>query len=347
MSLKTLSSQMLPAIESELQKQVARLNQSRTAAYHEMLTYHMGWTGEGAGPEAAGKRIRPLMVLLCAAASAGLDTDAPLDQPNWKKALPAAAAVELAHNFSLVHDDIQDNSDKRRGRPTLWTKWGMPQAINAGDGLFVLSNLAVTDLAENYPADLALRAARVLHETCLDLTRGQHMDISYEDRLDLEEDDYWPMITGKTATLLAGCCQIGAILGGAGSATEAAYRDFGLALGLAFQVQDDILGIWGDEALTGKSAASDLLEGKKSLPVLYGLGKNGPFAARWKSGPITTTNVGNVAQMLADEGASDYAQGKSKEWTAKSLSSLEQANPRGDSGAALRELADKLLGRQA
>lgn len=347
MTLKTLSSQMLPAIESELQKQVARLSQPRTAVYYEMLTYHMGWTGEGAGPEAAGKRIRPLMVLLCAAASAGLDTDAPLDQPNWKKALPAAAAVELVHNFSLVHDDIQDNSDKRRGRPTLWTKWGMPQAINAGDGLFVLSNLAVTDLAENYPADLALRAARVLHETCLDLTRGQYMDISYEERLDLGEDDYWPMITGKTAALLAGCCQMGAILGGADPATEAAYRDFGLALGLAFQVQDDILGIWGDEAVTGKSAASDLLEGKKSLPVLYGLGKNGPFAARWKSGPISPAEVQVVAQTLAEEGASDYAQKKSREWTAKALASLEQANPRGDSGAALRELADRLLGRRA
>lgn len=337
MSLKTLSSQMLPAIENELQKQVARLNQPRTAVYHEMLTYHMGWTGEGAGPEATGKRIRPLMVLLCAAASGG----------DWQSALPAAAAVELVHNFSLVHDDIQDNSDKRRGRPTLWTEWGMPQAINAGDGLFVLSNLAVTDLAENYPAETALRAARVLHETCLDLTRGQYMDISYEERLDLDEDDYWPMITGKTAALLAGCCQIGAILGGADSATEAAYRDFGLALGLAFQVQDDILGIWGDEAVTGKSAASDLLEGKKSLPVLYGLGKNGPFAQRWQSGPITPADVQSVAQTLANEGASDYAQEKSKEWTAKALASLEQVNPRGDSGAALREMADKLLGRRA
>lgn len=350
MSLKTLSSQMLPAIENELQKQVARLDQPRTAVYHEMLTYHMGWTGEGAGPEATGKRIRPLMVLLCAAAS-GLDTAAPLDQrPDtaaWEKALPAAAAVELVHNFSLVHDDIQDNSEKRRGRPTLWTKWGVPQSINAGDGLFVLSNLAASDLAERYPAESALRAARVLHETCLDLTRGQYMDISYEERLDLNEADYWPMISGKTAALLAGCCQMGAILGGAKAGAEKAYHDFGLSLGLAFQVQDDILGIWGDEAQTGKSAASDLLEGKKSLPVLYGLGKNGRFAARWQSGPIRPEEVQFVAQMLADEGASDYAQEKSKEWTDKALASLELAGPQGEAGAALRELADKLLGRQS
>jgi geranylgeranyl diphosphate synthase type I len=339
MTLKSLSAHMLPAIESELQKQVARLNHPRTAVYHEMLTYHMGWTGEGAGPEATGKRIRPLMVLLCAA---GIENG-----PDWQKALPAAAAVELVHNFSLVHDDIQDNSEKRRGRATVWTKWGIPQAINAGDGLFVLSNLAMTDLGENYAAETALHAARALHETCLDLTRGQYMDISYEERLDLSEEDYWPMISGKTAALLAGCCQIGAILGGANPATESAYRNFGLALGLAFQVQDDILGIWGDEAVTGKSAASDLLEGKKSLPVLFGLGKNGPFAQRWQSGPIGQSEVKQVAQMLADEGAIDYAQEKSRKWTEKALSSLEQANPRGEAGVALRELADRLLGRKA
>ncbi|PKN94221.1 MAG: polyprenyl synthetase [Chloroflexi bacterium HGW-Chloroflexi-6] len=344
MSLKTLSSQMLPAIESELQKQVARLDQPRTAVYHEMLTYHMGWTGQGAGSEATGKRIRPLMVLLCAAAAGSLDG---LDPHNWQSALPAAASVELVHNFSLVHDDIQDNSEKRRGRPTLWTQWGIPQSINAGDGLFVLSNLAVTDLTRAYPAETALSTARVLHETCLDLTRGQFMDISYEKRLDLSEDDYWPMISGKTAALLAGCCQMGAILGGADSATEQAYRDFGLSLGLAFQVQDDILGIWGDEAVTGKSAASDLLEGKKSLPVLYGLGKNAGFAQRWQAGPITSADVAAVAKMLADEGASDYAQDKSKEWTDKALASLEKAKPQGEAGAALRELADKLLGRKA
>jgi geranylgeranyl diphosphate synthase type I len=337
MNLKTVSSQMLPAIEGELQKQIARVNQPRTAAYHEMLTYHMGWTGEGAGAEVTGKRIRPLILLLCCAASGG----------DWQTALPAAAAVELAHNFSLVHDDIQDNSEKRRGRPTLWTKWGVPQSINTGDGLFVLSNLAITDLGQSYPAETILRAAQVLHGTCLSLTCGQHMDISYEERLDSNEDDYWPMISGKTAALLAACCQIGAILGGADHQTENAYRDFGLALGLAFQVQDDILGIWGNESLTGKSTASDLLEGKKSLPVLYGLGQNKKFAKRWKSGPITPQDVQAVAQMLAEEGASDYAQIKSKEWTDKALASLEKANPQGQAGQALRELADKLLGRKA
>ncbi len=263
MSLKKYTESMLPAIESELQRQIARLDEPRTRPFYDMLTYHMGWTGEGAGPEATGKRIRPLMVLLTTAAC----------ETEWLHAVPAAAAVELVHNFSLVHDDIQDNSDKRRGRATTWKIWGMPMAINAGDALFVLSNQAIIDLSANYPAETVVKAASVLHNTCLDLTRGQFLDMSYEKRDDLGVEDYWPMIAGKTAALLSACCHIGSILGGADESKQDAYRSFGHAVGLAFQVQDDILGIWGDEAITGKSAASDLLEGKKSLPVLHGLSK--------------------------------------------------------------------------
>lgn len=337
MSLKQLTAEMLPAIETELQRQVARLDQPRTLPFHEMLTYHMGWTGEGAGPEATGKRIRPLLVLLATAACGA----------EWRSALPAAAAVELVHNFSLVHDDIQDNSDKRRGRTTVWVKWGMPMAINVGDALFVQSNQAMIDLAQNYPAEVVVKAARVLHDTCLDLTRGQFLDMSYEKRTDLGIEDYWPMIGGKTAALLAGCVSIGAILGGADEDTLAAYRSFGNYLGLAFQVQDDILGIWGDEALTGKSAASDLVEGKKSLPVLAGLVKKGKFAARWAQGPITPAEVQAVAELLASESAYEYTHEAAKQMTDLALSSLRTADPQGEAGVALFELAEKLLGRQA
>src|SRR5215207_8666996 len=151
---------LLSAIETELQRQVARLDASRTKPFHEMLTYHMGWTGEGAGPEATGKRIRPLLVLLSSAAC-GAD---------WQSALPASAAVELVHNFSLVHDDIQDDSAKRRGRTTTWVKWGVPMAINVGDALFVLSNQAIMDLKGNYPGEVVVKAAEILHNTCLELT---------------------------------------------------------------------------------------------------------------------------------------------------------------------------------
>jgi geranylgeranyl diphosphate synthase, type I len=326
---------LLSHIEMELQRQVSRLDAPRTKPFHEMLTYHMGWTGEGAGPEAAGKRIRPLMVLLCTAA---LNKD-------WQAALPAAAAVELVHNFSLVHDDIQDNSDRRRGRPTTWVKWGMPMAINVGDALFVLSNQAIVDLKQHYPAELVVRAAEILHNTCLDLTRGQFLDMSYEERTDLGVEDYWPMVSGKTAALLSACCHIGALLGGADEGRQDAFRSFGHYLGLAFQVQDDILGIWGDEALTGKSAASDLVEGKNSLPVLAGLGADGKFATRWRQGPIQTGEVQETARLLASEGGYETALDASRQMTDLALMSLREADPEGEAGEALFELADKLLKR--
>lgn len=326
---------LLNAIESELQRQISRLDTPRTKPFHEMLTYHMGWTGEGAGPDATGKRFRPLLVLLSNAAC-GAD---------WRSALPAAAAVELVHNFSLVHDDIQDNSEKRRGRPTTWVKWGMPMAINVGDALFVMSNQAIIEMKGNYPAEIVIRAAEILHDTCLELTRGQFLDMSYEDRNDLAVEDYWPMISGKTAALLSACCHIGALLGGAEEARQEAYRAFGHYLGLAFQVQDDILGIWGDEALTGKSAASDLVEGKNSLPVLAGLDANGKFAARWKQGAIGVHEVPDLARLLASEGSYAAAIDAAKQMTDLALMSLREAEPQGEAGNALFELTDKLLKR--
>jgi geranylgeranyl diphosphate synthase type I len=333
----SLTQTMLSAIETELQRQVARLDEPRTHPFHEMLTYHMGWTGEGASPEATGKRIRPLMVLLVTSACGA----------NWQPALPAAAAVELVHNFSLIHDDIEDNSDKRRGRTTVWKKWGLAQGTNAGDGMFVLSNLSITDLEAGYPAETVVKAARILHQTCLDLTRGQFLDISYEKRADLGVEDYWPMVSGKTAALLSACCYLGALLGGADEARQEAYRAFGHYLGLAFQVQDDILGIWGDEALTGKSAASDLVEGKKSLPVLFGLEKKGPFAKRWAQGPIRVEEVGALAKALSAESAQRSAQEAARQMTDLALTSLREADPQGEAGESLKIVADKLLQRGA
>jgi geranylgeranyl diphosphate synthase type I len=318
-----------------LQAQVARLEASNTLLFHEMLTYHMGWTGEGAGREATGKRIRPLIVLL-ATASVGAD---------WKTSLPAAAAVELVHNFSLVHDDVQDNSEKRRGRPTVWTKWGIPMAINVGDALFVIANQAVMDLIKTHPASTVVRAATIVQDTCLDLTRGQFLDRSYEERNDLSLEDYWPMIGGKTSALLSACTHIGALLGNAEEAEQEAYRQFGYHLGLAFQVQDDILGIWGDEAVTGKSAASDLVEGKNSLPVLYALGKQGKFAERWKQGPIAANEVKAVAAQLEGEGGRSFAEEMSEKETQIALEYLSKANPRGAAGESMLELANMLLKR--
>jgi len=337
MPLNKYTESMLPAIESELQDQVARLDEPRTRPFHEMLTYHMGWTGEGAGPKATGKRIRPLLVLLVTASY----------KSKWLHALSAAAAIELVHNFSLVHDDIQDNSDKRRGRTTVWKKWDMPQAINVGDALFVISNQAIMDLEKNYPANTVVRTARVIHNACLDLTRGQYLDMAYESRNDLSIEDYWKMIEGKTASLLSACTQVGAILGSADESTIEQYHIFGRDLGLAFQVQDDILGIWGNEALTGKSAASDLVEGKNSLPILYGISQNGKFAQKWAASAIRSDEVAEVAQVLVNEGAREYAQREAEQLTNRALETLEKINPKNEVGKALIDLANMLLNRKS
>ncbi len=334
--LYTQSEIFLPAIEDALKSAVAITNQPRLEQLHAMMAYHMGWQGEGAGRTAQGKRIRPLLVLLTCDGIAG----------NWENALPAAAAVELIHNFSLLHDDIEDNSPLRRGRTTAWVKWGVPQAINTGDAMFTLAHLALLQLDPGIGHQVILQAVQILQNTCLKLTQGQYLDISYEDRTDLTLDDYWPMITGKTATLLGTCTELGALIGGASLENQANYKNFGIHLGLAFQVLDDILGIWGDSAKIGKSNASDLVTGKKSLPVLYGLMAKKEFAARWLAGKIQPEEVANLAALLEKEGGREYAQKIADQHTQLALAALNAAEPKGNSGLALQQLARKLLQRE-
>ena len=347
MSLENLINIMLPAIEKELKRIVARLDEPRTQLFHEMLTYHMGWSGEGSGMEATGKRIRPLLVLLTYAASNNSTGIKDTEGETWERALPAAACIELIHNFSLIHDDIQDGSELRRGRPTVWKKWGMPQAVNAGDALFILAHMSLTEIKGAFSHEKALQAWSIINEACLALSSGQFLDISYEKRNDLVTEDYWPMISRKTAALLSACTQVGAALSGAYESTRDSYRGFGHYLGLAFQVQDDYLGIWGDSSQTGKSTDSDLLTGKKSLPVLYGLAKKGPFAHRWAEGPINADEVGSLSEQLAIEGAKLFTQEATDQMTDLALQSLRAAEPQGTAGEALFELTHKLLSRKS
>ena len=342
MNLQEYLRVMRPAIETRLQEFIDRSLKEEYPELRAMLTYHMGWEGEGAGPEAQGKRIRPLLVLLCAQAAGG----------NWQDALPAAAAVELLHNFSLIHDDIQDNSPLRRNRPTVWAKWGAPQAINTGDVMFTLSFLAIQDLAEVLPAQEVLRISRIIQQTCLRLTEGQYLDISYEKQTILPEAAYWPMIGGKTSALLSCCAELGAIVSGADESCRDAFREYGYSLGLAFQVLDDWLGIWGDAVLTGKSTESDLVSGKKTLPVVYALARQGAFARRWEQGIITAEEVPHLAQMLEQEGAYAYTLETAERLTAQAMTALEkavahsQAACASDASRALEELTHMLLKRK-
>ena len=332
MPLSDLAAHYLPAVEDEMRAIVG----PATPPYDEftqMLRYHLGWTDN----TGAGKRVRPLLALLCCAAAGG----------DWRAALPMAAAIELIHNFSLIHDDIQDRSPTRRSRPTVWAKWGVAQAINAGDAMFTQAHLAPHRLAAAGVApDLALWSLEQLDRTCLALTQGQHLDMDFEQRQRVTVGEYLTMIEGKTAALIAAATQIGARLGGASGERLEHFRLYGLSLGLAFQFQDDLLGIWGDEALTGKSADSDLETRKKTLPVVFGLEHSDAFAARYAQPHVPGASLAELAQTLVSLGAQADVEQRTRHMTETALAHLEAARPDQPAGDALRELTTQLLHRR-
>ena len=233
------------------------------------MRYHLGWEDEAGQPVAArgGKLLRPTALLMAAELVGGPVEDA----------VPAAAAVELVHNFSLLHDDIEDQSLTRHGRRTVWTFAGPAQAINTGDGMFTLAHLAMHRLAVDERR--VIEAMRELDEGCLRLVEGQYLDIAFETRQEVGRDEYIAMTGGKTAAMFAAPFAIGALIGGASGERVAALRDFGWHIGLAFQAVDDLLGIWGDTELTGKPAGDDLLARKMTLPVVAALEAEATAAA--------------------------------------------------------------------
>ena len=240
-----------------------------------MLSYPLGWVDSDlrrlAQPTPAGKRLRPVLCLLVCEAVGG----------DHRPALAAAAAVELVHNFSLVHDDIQDESPLRRGRPTVWARWQTAQAINVGDGLFALGQLALLQDTAG-PSNLLVECLARLSVTCLRLVEGQFLDLELQSAGSASLKAYQTMISGKTAALLECSAWLGARFGGAEPERAERFAGFGRDLGLAFQSQDDLLGVWGDPALTGKSADADLRSRKQALPAVLALQATGPAAERFR-----------------------------------------------------------------
>ena len=265
---------------------------------------------------------------------------------DWQQAVPAAAAIELVHNFSLIHDDIEDASPTRRGRLTAWKIWGIEQSINAGDAMFALAHIAMNRLFDRgVPAETVVKALRRFDETCVQLTQGQNLDMAFETMDVVKVDEYIKMITGKTAVLLSLCTELGALIAGADAETVKNYHQFGLDAGLAFQVKDDILGIWGDEALIGKSASTDISTKKKTLPVLYGLEQSAALRKHYERDGDEDGFVETAVSLLTEAGARDYATEKAVTYTDSSLSHLEKANPQGEASQALKMLMNFLLER--
>lgn len=249
---------LLADIEAEMQSVLDERRGSHTEPLYAQLAYHLGIDRTGGS---RGKRLRPLLGLLAYASLTG----------DYHGALPGAAAVELGHNFSLVHDDIEDADRERHHRPTLWAIWGVPLAINAGDALFALSRLALYRLLGDFSERKVLALMRVYDETCLALCEGQFLDISFERQPDVTVPQYLEMIGKKTAALIGASVQAGAILATDDQATVEAYRRFGWNLGLAFQMADDVKGAFWSSAESGKPEAGDVRKRKKTLPVVWAM----------------------------------------------------------------------------
>jgi len=335
-ALDILLARYIPYIESEM-RDCLPVPDPALAGYYGMLHYHLGWVDEHFAPAPAlrnsGKRIRPMLCVLACQAARG----------DAMQSIPAAASIELLHNFSLIHDDIEDDSPKRRGRPSVWVLWGIPQAINSGDGLFAIAHLAIGRLRDRgvlYERILAVRD--IFDRTCLALTHGQYLDISFELRQSVSVDEYMTMVSGKTAALVGASAAIGATL--ASSPATAHYETFGRELGLAFQIQDDILGIWGDEVLTGKSAESDIATKKKSLPVVYALERSEKLRGLYAAPEVDVPAA--IAELDA-VGARIFAEQAARQHHECAVEALRAGGASGDAGQALFELVENLVGRAA
>jgi geranylgeranyl diphosphate synthase type I len=246
----------LDSLEAALERAVARFDDGSVTA--AQIRYHFGFD-DGAGGSRRGKRLRSRLVLEVAAEEGGEPGDA----------VHAACAVEIIHEFSLIHDDIEDGDRLRRGRETLWARYGAPHGINAGDALCSVAYLTLLD-GSPAPPDRRLAMNRALLAAHLAMCNGQGRDIAFESEPRVTMEDYRAMIGGKTAALFGAACELGALAAGTDARRAGAYARLGEAYGIAFQIEDDILGTWGDSATTGKPCG-DLAKRKWTFPVVWAL----------------------------------------------------------------------------
>ena len=250
-----------------------------------------------------GKRLRPQILLTVAECEGG----------DGSVALGAAAALELLHNFSLIHDDIEDGDEMRHGRPTLWTRHGVRAALVAGDAMSALAYLTLVDGSRALPATTLAAMMRCLQEAHFRMCEGQAFDIGFETASFVTFDEYVRMIEGKTAALLAVACELGAWAAGVSDERAAAYSSVGRAYGLAFQVRDDVLGTWGRPEETGKPSGADIRRRKWSFPVAWALAQE-PSSDRTivaeayaKIGMLEEAHADRVIAALERLGARDAA----------------------------------------
>ncbi len=327
-------------------EEIKKVFETRThpARLYDMMKYHLGWLDEDLRnvEQYRGKRFRPTLCLLVYKSLSGV----------YDKALPAAAAIELIHNFSLIHDDIEDMDEERRHKATVWKLWGISQAINVGDGMHVLANLAALRLSDlGVTNEKVVEVMKVLNETIITLCEGQYLDMSFEDRLDITIDMYLDMIRRKTAALVEASAWIGATLATEDGAKILRFRNFGRSIGLAFQIIDDIIGIWERAERTGKPKASDIRNRKKTLPILYSMEHASKREKKmllelYGKRHLTEAEVQHVLDILEASGAYEFSKKMAEDYEKEALASLHKTGIRREAMDDIKALAEFLIRRK-
>ena len=291
-----------------------------------MLSYHMGWTDQYGSPEDNQSHIHLPAIL-------ALNTCEQISG-DFSQALPVAAALELMHNFTAVHGDVQNGGSESQTRPSIWWVWGPSQAINAGDGLHALARAAIMRLSEKrLDPDLILKAVKALDEACLSFCEGQYMDLTFQDQLLVTEGDYLSMIGKKSGSLPACGGSLGAICAGANETYIYQMAIFGQNLGMASQLIQDMHELWGPKG--NGMTPSNIIQKKKSLPLFYAF-ENSSIAIKRELGNIYMKRVlepedsTRVIEILNQSGAKDYSEDRAKILISECLNCLQTLEIPGD-----------------
>lgn len=323
------------AIDDEIRERLGR-DDPALSDFYEMMLYQLGLDQHAA---TSGKRMRPLICLLV---HEGLTGD-------FRPALPVAAALELLHNFTLIHDDIQDQDSTRHHRPTVWSVWGVPQAINAGDGMYAIAGIALQRLQRlGLDPGRIVEATYALDRACVLVCEGQFLDISFERRADVTRERYQGMVARKTGALLRASAEIPAVLATDDPRTHGALRSFGEDFGRAFQAHDDVQGIWASAAQTGKSEMNDIAKRKMTFPLVLAFeraaGRDREELERiyFASTAPSATEVRRVRAILEDLGVRSEIESFIEKERAAALASLAEADLHRAPAELLTELVSEV-----
>ncbi len=309
------------------------------APLDDLLRYQLGWSSDG-GPN-LGKCLRPAMCLL---ACESLDGDI-------EHCIPIAAGVEMVHNFTLIHDDIEDGDELRHHRSTVWAYFGRNPAMLSGLGLWTVAYKMLGQAANHgMPAKRLLEVRGVLNETCSEIIQGQHQDLSFEIRHDVALTEYIEMIGRKSAALFGTSLRLGALVAGASSEEAERLNLFGRQLGVAFQIRDDILGIWGEGSATGKPVGSDIVRRKKSLPVVHAfeqaVGSDRELLRSvYSKEDVSDADVNDVLEVLQRWNCRYFAQGLAEDYRSTAMDALSKAHINSEARLRFDELTTFILER--